>query len=103
MSTILEADNSDVDIDLTSVRHAEDSFMVLNDQDETSPLDDFEPASEESQSESSDSSFLNIDLDNDIDIDDEEIDTTASMDLNEQVNQELEEVSIGIPTNYTHR
>ncbi|KAI9573409.1 hypothetical protein HD554DRAFT_2055827 [Boletus coccyginus] len=93
MSIILEVDNSDVDIELTSVRHAEDSFVVLNDQDETSPLDDPEPASEESQSESSEESYLNIDLDDDS-IDDEEIDTTASMDLDEQVNQELEEVDV---------
>ena len=94
MSIILEVDSSDVDIDLTSVRLAEDSFMILNDRvDEISPLDDPESALEESQSESSDdSSFLNLDLDDAIE--DEEIDTTESIDLDEkQVNQELEEVS----------
>ena len=92
MSTTSEVDNSDVDADLTSVRHAEDSFMILNDRvDETSPLDGSE--SEELQSKSSDhSSFLNIDIDDAIE--DEEIDTTESIDLDEkQVNQELEEVS----------
>jgi hypothetical protein len=97
MSITSEVDNSDVDNDLTSVRLAEDSFMVLNDHvDETSPLDDSESMLEESQSESSDdSSFLNIDLDDDIE--DEEIDTTESLDLDErQVNQELEEVSSGM-------
>ena len=97
MSITSEVDNSDVDIDLTSVRLAEDSFMVLNDRvDETSSLDDSESAPEGSQSESSDdSSILNIDLDGDIE--DEEIDTTESIDLDEQqVNQELEEVSSGM-------
>jgi hypothetical protein len=80
MSIILEVDNPDVDIELTSV---EDSFMILNaGVDET----------EESQSESSDSSFPDIDLDDEIE--DEEIDTTESIELDEhQVNQELEEVS----------
>ena len=98
MSSILEEDNSDVDIDLTSVRHAKDSFMILSDCiDDASPLDDTVAPSEESQSESSDSSYLNIGLGSDID--DEEIDsTTASMDLDEQGNQELDEVSSGIPT-----
>ena len=90
----LEVDNPDVDIELTSVEHAEDSFMILNaDVDETSPPDDDSAStSEESQSESSDSSFLDIDLD-DV-IEDEEIDITESIELDEhQVNQELEEVS----------
>ena len=95
MSIIIEVDSSDGDIDLASARHAEDSFMILNDRvDETSPLDDSVSAAEESQSESSDSSFLNIDLDDEID--DEEIDAAESIDLDEQqVNQELEEVSSG--------
>ena len=94
MSITLEVDNSDVDLDLTSVRLAEDSFMVLNDRvDETILLDDSKSVSEESQPESSDnSSFLDIDLEDDSE--DEEIDTTESIDLDEkQVNQELEEVS----------
>jgi hypothetical protein len=54
-------------------------------------------ASEGSQPESSDSSssYLNVDLDDDID--DGEINTTESMHLDEQqVNQELEEVSSGM-------
>ena len=86
MSTIL--DNSDVDIELTTVEHAEDSFIILNaDVDETSqPPDESAPASEDLQSESSDSSFLDID-----EIDDEEIDTTENVE--HQVSQELEEVS----------
>lgn len=93
MSIILEVDDSDIDIDLTSVRYAEDSFMILNDHmDETGPLDGPVSASEESPSESSDSSYLNIDLDDDID--DQEIDATESMDLEEQeANHELDEVS----------
>lgn len=95
MSIMLEVVNSDVDIDLTSVRHAEDSFMILNDHlDETSPPDGSVLASE-SQSESSDSSYMNIGLDDDID--DQEIDITESMDLDEQQgNQELEDVSSDI-------
>ena len=41
MSVIMEAQSSDVDDDLASVRHAEDSIMVLGDyMDETGPLDD---------------------------------------------------------------
>ena len=86
MSTIL--DNSDVDIELTTVEHAEDSFIILNaGVDETSqPPDGSAPASEDLQSESSDSSFLDID-----EIDDEEIDTTENVE--HQVSQELEEVS----------
>ena len=97
MSITLEVDNSDVDLDLTSVRLAEDSFMVLNDRvDETILLDDSKSVSEESQPESSDnSSFLDIDLEDDSE--DEEIDTTESIDLDEQqVNQELDEVSGGM-------
>jgi len=67
--------------------------MSLNDHmDETSPLDDSVAAPEGPQSRSSGSSYLNIDLNNDIE--DEEIDTTASG----QVDQELEEVRSGIPT-----
>lgn len=95
MSILLEVDNSDVDIDLTSVRHAEDSFMILNEHvDETSALDGSVSASEESQSEPSDSSYLNIDLDDDID--DQEIDSAESIDLDEQeANGELEDVSSG--------
>lgn len=93
----MELDKSGVDIDLTSVRHADESFMILNDRlDETSPLDGSAFASEESQSESSDSSYLNIDLDDEIE--DEEIDTTESVDLDEQqanLNRELEDVSSG--------
>ena len=100
MCIILEVGNSDVDVDLTSVRPAEDSFMpVLNDRvDETSPpVDGSVSASEESQSESSDSSYLNTDLDRDDNIDDGEIDTAEFMHLNEQqVNQELGEVSSGM-------
>lgn len=96
MCIILEVGNSDVDVDLTSVRPAEDSFMpVLNDRvDETSPpVDGSVSASEGSQSESSDSSYLNTD-DN---IDDGEIDTAEFMHLDEQqVNQELGEVSSGM-------
>ncbi|KAF8549818.1 hypothetical protein OG21DRAFT_542691 [Imleria badia] len=94
MSIILEVDNSDVDIGLTSVRHAEDSFMILNDHlDETTLLDGSVSAPEETQSVSSDSSYLNIDLDDEIE--DEEIDTTESIDLDEQqVNQALEDVDV---------
>lgn len=92
----MEMDNPGVHIELTSVENAEDSFMVVNTGvDETTPLDDYAPASEESdsQSESSDSSFLDIDLIDEIN--DEEIDTTESIELDEhQVNQELEEVDI---------
>jgi hypothetical protein len=82
MSTSLELDSSDVDIELT-----EDPFMVLN--DSASAAED----SDESQSESSDSSFLDIsDLDDEIE--DEEIDTTESVQVDEhQANQELEYVS----------
>ncbi|KAF8124364.1 hypothetical protein EV363DRAFT_1227517 [Boletus edulis] len=94
MSIILEVDNSDVDIDLTSVEHAEDSFMILNDGvDETSPSDGSASASEEAQSESSDSSFLDIDLPDEME--DDEISTTESIEPDEQhVNQDLEEVDI---------
>jgi hypothetical protein len=94
MSIIMEADNSDVDNDLTSVEHAEDSFMILDDGvDETSPPDGSASASEESQSESSDSSFLDIDLADDLE--DDEISTTESIEPDEQhVNQDLEEVDI---------
>ncbi|KAG8215118.1 hypothetical protein J3R82DRAFT_8569 [Butyriboletus roseoflavus] len=96
MSIILEVDDSDVDIDLTSVRHAEDSFMILNDHvDETGPLDGSVSLSEESQSESSDSSYLNIYLDDDID--DQEIDAIESMDLDGQrAIQELEEADVEV-------
>jgi hypothetical protein len=90
MSIILQVDNSDVDIESTSV---EDSFMILDADGvaETSPPDDSAPASEESRSESSDSSFLDIYLDDEIE---DEDDTTQSIELDEhQVNQELEEVS----------
>ena len=92
MSIILEVDDSDVDIDLTFVMHAEDSLTILNDHvDEMSPREDSVSTAEESQSESSDSSYLNIDLGDDID--DEEIDTTESMDLDgQQPNRDLEEV-----------
>ena len=83
---ILEVDSPDVDIDLTSVRHAEDSFMTLNDRvDETSPLGSV-PASEESQPESS---ILNVELDDDIE------DEKESIDLEQQANEEPEEVSSG--------
>lgn len=89
----MEAQSSDVDIDLASVRHAEDSFMVLGDyMDETGPLNDSVSALEDSQSQSSES-LPNIDLSDDIEK--EVIDTTESIDLNEQqANQEMEEVSI---------
>lgn len=92
MSIILEVDSSNVDNDLPCIE-LEDSFMNMNNHvDETNPQDDSVSASGESQSESSDSSYLNIDLDDDTD--DEEIDTTESMDLDEQQpNRDLEEVS----------
>ena len=98
MSIILEAENSDVDIDLASVRHAEESVMVLGDyMDETGRLDGFlsplEDSQEDSQSESSDSSFLNIDLGDEIE--EGEIDTTEFIGPDEErANQELEEVDI---------
>jgi hypothetical protein len=85
MSIILEEDNPDADIELSSVERAEDSFMILNaGVDDTRPPDD---SADDSQSEFSDSSFLDID-----EIEDGEIDTTQSIELDE-VNQELEEVS----------
>ena len=90
MSIILEVDNSDVDIRLTSVEHAEDAFVILNaGVDETNPPDGPAP---ECQSESSDidSSFSESDIDLD-DIEDEETDTIQLYE--HQVNQELEEVS----------
>jgi hypothetical protein len=92
MSTILrlEVENSDVDIDLTSVEHAEDSFMLLNPSvDKSSPPDDSASISEDLQSDFSDSSFLDIYLEDEIE--DEETNTTESIEL--QVNQDLEEVS----------
>lgn len=96
MSIILEVDDSDVDIDLTSVREAGDSFMTVNDTvDETNLLDGFVP--EDSSSESSDSSYLNIGLDEETEH--EEIDAIGSIDLDgEQVNQDLEEVSNRVVT-----
>jgi hypothetical protein len=92
MSIILEVDDSDVDIDLTSVREAGDSFMTVNDTvDETNLLDGFVP--EDSSSESSDSSYLNIGLDEETEH--EEIDAIGSIDLDgEQVNQDLEEADV---------
>jgi hypothetical protein len=91
MSTILEMDNSDVDVDLTSVEHAEDSFMLVNASvDKPTPPDDSASTIEDLQSEFSDSSsFLDIYLEDEIE--DEEIDTVES--INIQVNQDLEEVS----------
>ena len=101
MSTgiILEEENPDVDIiELTSVEHVGDSFMVLNaGVDETSPPLDSAPGSdsEESQSEFSDSSFLDIDLDDEIEV--EGIDTTETISIDEhEVKQELDEVSSGM-------
>ena len=98
MSIILEAENSDVDIDLASVRHAEGSVTVLGDyMDETGPLDGslsaLEDSQEDSQSESSDSSFLGIDLGDEIG--EGETDTAESIGPDEErANQELEEVNI---------
>ena len=84
-------DNSDVDVDLTSVEHAEDSFMLVNASvDKPTPPDDSASTIEDLQSEFSDSSsFLDIYLEDEIE--DEEIDTVES--INIQVNQDLEEVS----------
>ena len=93
MSLILEAlaDSSDGDGDSTSVRHAEDSFLALNDNvGGPGPQDDYVSTSEgPSPSESSDSSYLNIDIDEEID--------TGSIDVDEQQpNQDLEEVSTDV-------
>lgn len=81
----------DVNMELTSVQPAEDSFMILNTRvvDETSPPSD---SSEDSQSEFSDSSFLDIDLDDEIE--DEEIDTTQSIVDEHQMNHDLDQVSM---------